>query len=140
MEQNKMFFHELVKGNYGRKIAYADVEEVNEKNILDIVGDTLGTFYYNKKIADYLWRYYKGDQPVLYRTKTIRNDVNNKICENHAYESVQFKVGQSYGEAMQCVGIVKEDINEIVDKFNTYLRLAHKHARNIRCGEWQSAT
>lgn len=140
MGQNKMFFHELVKGNYGRKIAYADVEEVNEKNILDIVGDTLGTFYYNKKIADYLWRYYKGDQPVLYRTKTIRNDVNNKICENHAYESVQFKVGQSYGEPMQCVGIVKEDINEVVDKFNTYLRLAHKHARNIRCGEWQSAT
>ena len=131
MGQNKMFFHELVKGNYGRKIAYADVEEVNEKNILDIVGDTLGTFYYNKKIADYLWRYYKGDQPVLYRTK---------ICENHAYESVQFKVGQSYGEPMQCVGIVKEDINEVVDKFNTYLRLAHKHARNIRCGEWQSAT
>ena len=41
MGQNKMFFHELVKGNYGRKIAYADVEEVNEKNILDIVGDTL---------------------------------------------------------------------------------------------------
>ena len=140
MGQNRMFFHELVKGNYGRKIAYADVEEVNENNILDIVGDTLGTFYYNKKIADYLWRYYKGDQPVLYRTKTIRNDVNNKICENHAYESVQFKVGQSYGEPMQCVGIVKEDINEIVDKFNTYLRLAHKHARNIRCGEWQSAT
>ena len=27
MGQNKMFFHELVKGNYGRKIAYADVEE-----------------------------------------------------------------------------------------------------------------
>ena len=53
MGQNKMFFHELVKGNYGRKIAYEDVEEVNEKNILDIVGDTLGTFYHNKKIADY---------------------------------------------------------------------------------------
>ena len=65
MGQNRMFFHELVKGNYGRKIAYADVEEINENNILDIVGDTLGTFYYNKKIADYLWRYYKGDQPVL---------------------------------------------------------------------------
>lgn len=50
MEQNRMFFHELVKGNYGRKIAYADVEEVNEDNILDIVGDTLETFYYNKRL------------------------------------------------------------------------------------------
>ena len=98
---NKMFFNDLVKGNYGRKIAYADVEEVTENNIVSIIGKTLGIFNYNRRIAEYLWNYYKGDQPVLYRTKRMRNDINNKICENHAYEIVQFKVGQTYGEPLQ---------------------------------------
>lgn len=136
---NKMFFNDLVKGNYGRKIAYADVEEVTENNIVSIVGKTLGIFNYNRRIVEYLWDYYKGDQPVLYRTKRMRNDINNKICENHAYEIVQFKVGQTYGEPLQCVGVVKDKINEYIDRFNTFLRQSHKHARNIKCGEWQSA-
>lgn len=134
-----MFFNDLVKGNYGRKIAYADVEEVTENNIVGIIGKTLGIFNYNRRIAEYLWNYYKGDQPVLYRTKRMRNDINNKICENHAYEIVQFKVGQTYGEPLQCVGVVKDEINEYIDRFNTFLRQSHKHARNIKCGEWQSA-
>lgn len=138
--ENRMFFRDLVRGKYGRKIAYADVEEVNKNNILEVVAETLGTFYWNKKISEYLWSYYKGDQPVLYRTKTMRDDINNRVCENHAFEIVQFKVGQSYGEPMQCVGITKDDTKEYVDKFNDYLRLANKHSRNIKCGEYQSAT
>ena len=73
---NKMFFNDLVKGNYGRKIAYADVEEVTENNIVSVVGKTLGIFNYNRRIVEYLWNYYKGDQPVLYRTKRMRNDIN----------------------------------------------------------------
>ena len=69
---NKMFFNDLVKGNYGRKIAYADVEEVTENNIVSIIGKTLGIFNYNRRITEYLWNYYKGDQPVLYRTKNAQ--------------------------------------------------------------------
>lgn len=137
---NSMTLQDLVKGKYGRKIAYANVEEVDQSNILEIVGETLGIFYFNKRVTKYLWDYYKGDQPILYRTKTIRDDVVNKVVENHAYEAVQFKVGQSYGEPLQCVSIVKENISEYVDVFNNYLRRAHKHARNIKAGEWQSAT
>ena len=137
---NKNTLQDLVKGKYGRKIAYANVEEVDQSNILEVVGETLGIFYFNKQVTKYLWDYYKGDQPILYRTKTIRDDVVNKVVENHAYEAVQFKVGQSYGEPLQCVSIVKENISEYVDVFNNYLRRAHKHARNIRAGEWQSAT
>ena len=51
---NKMFFNDLVKGNYGRKIAYADVEEVTENNIVSIIGKTLGIFNYNRRIAEEL--------------------------------------------------------------------------------------
>lgn len=136
---NKETLQDLVKGKYGRKIAYVDVEEVDQNNILEIVGETLGTFYFNKRVVNYLWNYVHGDQPILYRKKIVRDDIINKIVENHAYEAVQFKVGQTYGEPLQCVSTIKEDISEYVDRYNTYLRLAHKHARNIKCGEWQSA-
>ena len=53
---NKMFFNDLVKGNYGRKIAYADVEEVTENNIVSIIGKTLGIFNYNRRIVELLQR------------------------------------------------------------------------------------
>ena len=111
---NKNTLQDLVKGKYGRKIAYANVEEVDQSNILEVVGETLGIFYFNKQVTKYLWDYYKGDQPILYRTKTIRDDVVNKVVENHAYEAVQFKVGQSYGEPLQCVSIVKENISDLL--------------------------
>lgn len=136
---NKETLQDLVMGKYGRKIAYVDVEEVDQNNILEVVGETLGTFYFNKRVVKYLWDYVHGDQPILYRKKIVRDDIINKIVENHAYEAVQFKVGQTYGEPLQCVSTIKEDISEYVDRYNTYLRLAHKHARNIKCGEWQSA-
>lgn len=70
---NKETLQDLVKGKYGRKIAYVDVEEVDQNNILEIVGETLGTFYFNKSVVKYLWNYVHGDQPILYRKKIVRD-------------------------------------------------------------------
>ena len=81
---NKETLQDLVKGKYGRKIAYVDVEEVDQNNILEIVGETLGTFYFNKSVVKYLWNYVHGDQPIIYRKKIVRDDIINKIVENHA--------------------------------------------------------
>ena len=36
---NRMLFQDLVKGQYGRKIAYTDVLEITEENIDDILED-----------------------------------------------------------------------------------------------------
>lgn len=67
-----MKFQDLVKGCHGRKIAYTDVEQITEDNIVKVIGDCIGVFYYNKPVIKYLWEYYKGDQPVLYRTNATR--------------------------------------------------------------------
>ena len=119
---NTQYFHDLVKGRYGRKIAYTDVEQITADNIVNVVGNCIGTFYFNKTIIRYLWNYYKGDQPVLYRTKIQNADITNKVSENHAYEIVQFKVGQTYGEPIQLISRKDDDrINNAVDEFNDYL-------------------
>ena len=138
---NTQYFHDLVKGRYGRKIAYADVEQITADNIVKVVGNCIGAFYFNKTIIRYLWHYYKGDQPVLYRTKIQNADITNKVSENHAYEIVQFKVGQTYGEPIQFISRKDDDrINNAVDEFNDYLTDANKQEKDIKAGEWQSAT
>lgn len=138
---NKSSLQDLVKGCYGRKILYTDVETITADNIVKVVGDCIGNYYYNKTIIEYLWRYYKGDQPVLYRVKVQNSDITNKIVENHAYEIVQFKVGQTYGEPIQFISRKDDDvINKAVDALNDYLVDANKQEKDIKAGEWQSAT
>ena len=138
---NTMYLQDLVKGRYGRKIAYADVEEVSEENVLKIVADNTGAFNFNRKIAKYLWTYKNGDQPILYRIKLIRDDIVNKVVENHAYEIVQFNVAQTYGEAIQYVSRSKDEtINDKIDELNNYMHNAFKYQRNVTQGEWKSAT
>lgn len=138
---NTQYFHDLVKGRYGRKIAYANVEQITADNIVNVVGNCIGAFYFNKTVIRYLWNYYKGDQPVLYRTKVQNADITNKVSENHAYEIVQFKVGQTYGEPIQLISRKDDDrINNAVDEFNDYLTDANKQEKDIKAGEWQSAT
>ena len=95
---NRMTLQEIVRGNYGRKIAYTNVEKITPENIVSVIGKCIGVFNANKTVIEYLWNYYKGDQPIRYRKKVVRDDIVNKVVENHAYEIVQFKVGQTYGE------------------------------------------
>ncbi len=138
---NNRTLQDLVRGCYGRKIAYTDVETITVSNVVKVIGDCIGVFYWNKPIIKYLWDYYKGDQPVLYRRKTANQDITNYVCENHAYEIVQFKTGQTYGEPIQYVSRSKdENINTAVDKLNDYMADANKHEKDIKGGEWQSAT
>lgn len=139
--RNTMKFQDLVRGTYGRKIAYTDVEKITPQNVVKVIGDCVGTFYENKLAIKYLWRYYKGDQPALYREKIVNEDITNKIVENHAYEIVQFKVGQTYGEPVQFISRKDDEaINKSVDELNDYMTDANKQEKDIKSGEWQSAT
>lgn len=139
--RNKRYLQDIVKGCYGRKIAYTNVSQITPNNIVAVVGSCIGCFNYNKTVIEYLWNYYKGDQPVHYREKTANEDINNRVSENHAYELVQFKVGQTYGEPIQFISRRDDDaINKAVDKLNDYMADANKQEKDIKAGEWQSAT
>lgn len=138
---NTMYFQDLVRGCYGRKIAYTNVGTITANNVVKVIGSTIGVFNWNKPVIKYLWNYYKGDQPVLYRTKLSNEDIINKIVENHAYEWVQFKVGQSYGEPIQFISRKDDEtINKAVDKLNDFMTDANKQEKDVKAGEWQSAT
>lgn len=78
---NRLHLQDLVRGHYGRKIAYTNVDTITPDNIVNVVGECIGVFNWNKPIIKYLWNYYKGDQPIRYRIKVIRDDVINYIVE-----------------------------------------------------------
>lgn len=140
MNNNTMNFQDIVNGQYGRKIAYTDADRITRDNIVRVLGECIGTFNFNKTAIQYLWNYKNGDQPALYRQKTIRDDVLNHVVENHAWEIVRFKMGQTYGEPIMYNSLSKDDaVNEAVDRFNGYLKSAGKAAKDLSMGEWQSA-
>jgi SPP1 family phage portal protein len=137
---NKQRFQDLAKGQYGRKIAYVDFSEVTPGNVLKIFNEGVSCLNWNRPAIRYLHDYYKGDQPALYRQKTVRDDINNPVVENHAFEIVAFKNAQTYGEPVQCVSLKNDDkTNNAVDKLNDYNRIANKRLVDIECGEWTSS-
>ena len=88
---------------FGRRVIYTDVAAINDNNIIDVLQKALFIHLMNQADISYLYRYYKGDQPVLYRKKEVRPEINNKVVENRANEIVSFKVGYLMGEPVQYV-------------------------------------
>lgn len=140
LKNNSMFFADVVGNDFGRKIAYTDVDAITRDNVVKVVGNCLGIHNKNRVAISYLWNYYKGNQPIRYRTKTVRDDIKNIVVENHAYEIVQFKTGQTYGEPV-LYNSLKDDekVNKAVDRLNDYMIAAEKQLKDIKSGEWQSA-
>lgn len=85
----------------GRLPVYSDYEEVTEENVVAALKAALPAFAVNSAHVSYLWRYYKGDQPILHREKDVRPEINNKVVENHAQEIVAFKIGYQLAEPLQ---------------------------------------
>lgn len=76
---------------FGRRVIYTDVAEINAGNIIDVLQKALFVHLQNSADIDYLYRYYRGDQPVLYREKEVRPEICNKVVENRANEIVSFR-------------------------------------------------
>ena len=115
----------------GRRVIKTDVTEINENNVTDVLRKALGVHELNRSEIDYLWRYYRGDQPIRKRTKDVRPEICNKITENRANEIVSFKVGYLCGEPIQYVSRQGgEDIVQQINRLNEYMFAEDKAAQD----------
>lgn len=137
--QNSKAFSEIVQKDFGRKIIYVNAETVDSSNIVELLSEGLSTHETNVTAIEYLERYYKGDQPILYREKTIRPEVNNKIVINLAYELVERKVADICAEPIQYVlRGVDEKKTEEVTFLNTMMDVEDKQSVDIDICRWRS--
>lgn len=54
----------------GRRIIYTDAKEVTRANVVEVLEKAVSVHKQNRNEIEYLYKYYKGDQPILYRKKT----------------------------------------------------------------------
>ena len=123
---------------YGRRVITTDVTEITADNVVEVLKKAMEDHELNRGEIEYLWKYFKGDQPILRRTKTVRPEICNKIVENRANEIVSFKVGYLCGEPIQYVGRTNDStVGESICTLNEYMFIVDKAALDREVVEWQ---
>lgn len=122
---------------HGRRVIYTEHTVIDRSNVVDALTKALRIHELNQKEIDYLYRYYKGDQPILHRVKAVRPEINNKIVENRANEIVSFKVGYLVGEPIQYVSRTSgEDVTTALNRFNEYVYAENKPLKDKELADW----
>lgn len=122
---------------FGRRVIYTDVAEITSGNIIDVLQKALFVHLQNAADIDFLWRYYRGDQPILNRRKEVRPEINNKVVENRANEIVSFKVGYLMGEPVQYVSRGDdESVAANVTQLNDYVLSEDKPVKDKELEDW----
>ena len=122
----------------GRRVIKMSVKEINKDNLQEVLRKSLNIHNLNSDDIDYLYKYYKGDQPIRYRTKEVRPEICNRIVENRANEIVSFKVGYLCGEPIQYVSRSGDDnIVKQVNLLNEYMFAEDKASQDQEIVEWQ---
>jgi len=122
---------------FGRKVIYSSESEITSENVIDVLKKAMNVHLVNSSEIDYLYRYYRGNQPILKRVKRVRPEINNKIVENHALEIVDFKKSYVFGEPIQYVRRGEsEEISEKITQLNEYMFAEDKAAKDKELAEW----
>ena len=137
--KNTRPFSAITHNNYGRTIIYTNQNRIDESNIVQELDKALVFHTQNATEIEYLDRYYRGDQPILYRKKVNRPEVNNKVLVNLAYELVERKVAGICAEPIQYVLRGTDDVkSEEITKLNAIMDSEDKQECDIEICRWRS--
>lgn len=136
---------------FGRTKILYDVpnRSLSKEELLKIINYTLPKHLKNASEIDYLYNYYRGNQPILNRSnKNVRPEINNKTVENWAKKIVDFKTGFIWGEPVQLIKnsnkTDKEDKEDKNDKginlLSDYFQECGKHKKDKNVGFWCACT
>lgn len=122
---------------FGRTQIYTDEVNITRENVVTVLEKAVSVHSKNRSEIEYLWNYYRGQTPILAKTKEIRESINHLINVNRANEIVTFKRGYGFGEPIQYIRRGKDDSqSDEVQTLNEYMYLAGKHAKDSELAEW----
>lgn len=132
-------FSAVCQNNYGRQVIFTRQRQITKNNIIEELNKALVIHEQNAIEIEYLDRYYRGDQPILYRQKVNRPEINNKIAVNLAYELVERKTAEMCAEPIQYVlrGTDNHKSEEIT-QLNITMDSESKQECDIDIHRWRS--
>ena len=130
--------------SYGRRKIYTNEEVVTVDNIRDVLRKAYFEHQMNRGNITKLWDYYRGKTAILHKTKEVRESINHKVCENRAYEIVNFHKGYTFGEPIQYIRrentqyaeTADDELASAINTLNGYMADAGKAACDNKLAEW----
>ena len=125
------------KDMFGRRMIFTSATAITGNNVADVVEQAYITHLLNRSEIEYLWQYYKGRQPSLYRSRELRDELTKHIVENRANEIVSFKTGFLVGKPVQYISSNGEEaVSEDIAKLNDVMRVIGKATKDKQLVEW----
>jgi len=137
--RNSRPFNQVCHNSFGRQVIYTNEKKITSGNVVKELTKALSTHRQNAEEIDYLYNYYLGNQPVLYRQKQVRPEINNKVVQNTAYFIVETKTADIASEPIQYVlrGTDEKKSEEIAN-LNNIMENEDKAYSDICLARWRS--
>ena len=120
---------------YGRLDIYSSFDDINADNIIDELNSAMVYHIKNMLQEEFLYWYTRGIQPILNRTKDIREDILNIVQVNTAAEIVDFKNGYFLTQPCSYVSRRKGVQNKL-KKLNEFLYRSGKQEADNKVADW----
>lgn len=120
---------------FGRRKIHTGYAEITAENVVSVVLETSAVHRVNQSEIEYLYAYYRGQQDILTRSKSVRPEICNNVVVNHANEIVSFKVSYLLGEPMQYVSRNDADSGEI-NRLNEFMYAEDKESKDKEIADW----
>lgn len=121
----------------GRREIVTDADSIDASNLVEELVKALAVHEQNRSEIQYLWNYYRGDQPILYKTKRVRPEICNKIVINKAHEIVDFHTSYVCGEPITYISRTDDEkLMENINKLNDAMFTLGKADQDSSLIEW----
>ena len=120
---------------FGRLDIYASYDNITAENVKEELNSALVYHIQNMLQEEFLYWYRRGVQPILNRTKDVREDILNKVPVNHATEIVDFKNGYFLTQPTSYVSRRKGVQRKLKD-LNEYLYRSGKQDADNKVADW----
>ena len=120
---------------WGRLDIYSTYDDITEDNLVSELNSALIYHVKNLLQEEFLYWYTRGVQPILNRTKEVREDILNKVQVNTAAEIVDFKNG--YLMQKPCAYTARrKGVQTKLKKLNEYTYRSGKAEADNKTADW----
>ena len=120
---------------FGRLDIYSTYDNITADNLVDELNSALVYHIQNMLQEEFLYWYTRGVQPILNRTKDVREDILNIVQVNTAAEIVDFKNG-FFCTQPACYTARRKGVQGKLKKLNEYLYRSGKQDADNKVADW----